>query len=224
MSGVTGVHAEVEGLIGSTVVSNPLRGPVPFLEVVLVRTVCGLGNATLDDGVKSTAELHRDVGAFGVSGMVYKVPELVEVLLESPTALVVPGGLQFQHGSFTFPIRKEASPEFGCEGGPGLEVRILRTPEHHVRVLFSSILLEEGETPEDFGLLGRKVVWTELEVDGARVVECATILAVSVEDRGRGGLQTGTRGVFGSTRGVLGGFSAPWLGGRSRFRSDRTGC
>ena len=92
MSGVTRVHAKVEGLVSSMVVSNPLCGPVPF---VLVRTVCGLGNAALDDGVQSAAELHRDVGALGVSGLVYEVPELVEVLLESPAALVVPGGLQF---------------------------------------------------------------------------------------------------------------------------------
>ena len=31
VSGVTGVHAEVEGLVGGTIVSNPLRCSVPFL-------------------------------------------------------------------------------------------------------------------------------------------------------------------------------------------------
>lgn len=222
--GVGGMLAEVEGLVGGTIVSNPLRGTVPSFKVFFARAVRGLRDTALDDGVEPASELHGDVGALGVSGLIDEVLELVDVFLEGPATLVVTGGLQLEHSGLAFPIRKEAAPELGREVVPGLEVWVPGAPEDHVRVLLSSILLEEGEAPEDFGLLVREVVRTELEVDGARVEECATVLAVSVEDWGRGGLQTGPQSGVVSTRGVLGGFRAFRFAFRSRFGCRGTGC
>ncbi len=91
--GVSIMLAEVEGLVGSAVVSNPLCRTVPSFEVFFAGAVRGLRNTALDDRVESTSELHGDVGALGVPSLIDEVLELVEVFLEGLAALVVAGGL-----------------------------------------------------------------------------------------------------------------------------------
>src|SRR6202795_617216 len=78
-----------EGVVGPlthVVSSGPL---VPALEVVKVDGVLRYRNVLLDDRIESSSEVHDVEGGIGCSGEVDQLLEVVDVLVDGPSALVV---------------------------------------------------------------------------------------------------------------------------------------
>src|ERR1700675_713321 len=87
-SDATGVASD-EGVVGPlthVVSSGPL---VPALEVVKVDGVLGYSDVFLDDRIETSSEVHDVQCGIGCSGEVDQLLEVVDVLVDGPSALVV---------------------------------------------------------------------------------------------------------------------------------------
>src|ERR1700675_1384605 len=87
-SNATGVASD-EGVVGPlthVVSSGPL---VPALEVVKVDGVLGYSNVFLDDRIETSSEVHDVQCGIGCSSEVDQLLEVVNVLVDGPSALVV---------------------------------------------------------------------------------------------------------------------------------------
>src|ERR1700675_2672877 len=81
--------ASDEGVVGPlthVVSSGPL---VPALEVVKVDGVLGYSDVFLDDRIKTSSEVYDIQCGIGCSGEVDQLLEVVDVLVDGPSALVV---------------------------------------------------------------------------------------------------------------------------------------
>src|ERR1700675_3893772 len=87
-SGATGVASDegIGGPLTHVVPSGPL---VPPLEVVKVDGVLGYSDVFLDDRVETSSEVHDVEGGIGCSSEVDQLLEVVDVLVDGPSALVV---------------------------------------------------------------------------------------------------------------------------------------
>src|SRR5215471_4044780 len=114
-------RAGQEGLIGSLGLGDQLCSLVPCLRIGISGPPFGLSrDPALDAWVKPPAELHDDGTTLNVSGLVEEVLELVDVLLHSPSALVVTLRLQDGHCGGLLVQREELLLEGGLEFLPGV--------------------------------------------------------------------------------------------------------
>src|ERR1700675_1461233 len=87
-SSATGVTSD-EGVVGPLTHVVPSGPFVPGLEVVKVDRVLGYRDVLLDGRVKTLSEVHDVEGGIGCSGEVDQLFEVVDVLVDGLSALVV---------------------------------------------------------------------------------------------------------------------------------------
>src|ERR1700675_2474154 len=87
-SGTTGVTSD-EGVVGPLTHVVPSGSFVPGLEVVEVDGVLRYRDVLLDDQIKTPSEVHDVKGGIGCSGEVDQLFEVVDVLVDGFSALVV---------------------------------------------------------------------------------------------------------------------------------------
>src|SRR6202795_2298189 len=87
-SSATGV-ASNEGVVGPLTHVIPSGPLVPALEVVEVDWVLRYRDVLLDDRIETSSEVHDVEGGIGCSSEVDQLLEVVDVLVDGPSALVV---------------------------------------------------------------------------------------------------------------------------------------
>ena len=87
-SGATGVASD-EGVVGPLTHVVPSGSLVPALEVVEVDWVLRYRDVLLDDRIETSSEVHHVESGIGCSGEVDQLLEVVDVLVDGPSALVV---------------------------------------------------------------------------------------------------------------------------------------
>src|ERR1700675_4522053 len=87
-SSATGVASD-EGVVGPLTHVVPSGPLVPALEVVKVDGVLRYRDVLLDDRIETSSEVHDVEGGIGCSGEVDQLLEVVDVLVDGSSALVV---------------------------------------------------------------------------------------------------------------------------------------